>query len=297
MQGIAYILHRLRAPLMSYGAAVLLTMLALLLRLLLAPLLGDRALLLLFFVPVVLSAWYGGFGPGLLAIALSVLAGAYFILPSPYAFLTDRSNLVMVGLFVLQGLLLTGLSALIRTRTLALRAELTERRRVEAALRESEARYRSLVETSPDAIVLTDLTTTILFCNHQAARLYGCARVEELIGRRGVEFIVPEDRQCATDSLQRTLASGSISNIEYTLLKQDGTQFPAEVSASVIVDADGQPAALLAVVRDISERKQAEQALQRQALHDALTDLPNRALFLDRLGHALAHTKRHPTDV
>ncbi len=145
--------------------------------------------------------------------------------------------------------------------------DITERKRAEEALRESEERYRSLVQTSPDAITLTSLDGVILFCNQQAARLHGYERIEELLGKQAWEFIALEDRQHALDNLQRTLELGRISNVEYTLIKQDGAHFPAELSVTVVADAVGQPTALMAIMRDITERKRLQaQFLQSQKM-------------------------------
>ena len=173
--------------------------------------------------------------------------------------------------------------------------DISERKQAEEALRESEERYRSLVETSPDAITLTDLGTNIIMANQQAALLHGFQNVEEMLSsvRDATDLIAPRDRQRAIDNAQKTLEMGSIRNIEYTFLRKDGTTFPAELSASLIVDAEGNPKAFTAVTRDITERKQAEEQLNHMATHDALTSLPNRMLFNDRLTVALARAHRN----
>jgi len=179
--------------------------------------------------------------------------------------------------------------------TVHIMADITERKRAEEALRESEERYRSLVEASPDAITLTDLDTNIIMANQRAALLHGYQNVEEMLSSvtDASDLIAPEDRQRAIANAQKTLETGSVRNIEYTLVRKDGTTFPAELSASLIVDADGNPKAFTAVTRDITERKRAEEQLAHMATHDALTGLPNRMLFNDRLTVALAHAHRN----
>lgn len=146
--------------------------------------------------------------------------------------------------------------------TVGISRDITELTQAEAALRESEERYRTLVETSPDAILLTGLDGTILMCNQQTVLLQGYERAEELLGVNFIELIVPEDRERAVENSRRALELGRLRNIEYTLIKKDGSRFPAEVSASVIRDSTDQPTALISIIRDITERKQAEQEIR-----------------------------------
>ena len=145
--------------------------------------------------------------------------------------------------------------------------DITRRKRVEKALRESAELYRSLVETSPDAITATDLNGTIIMVNEQAERLYGAERPEQLIGKNAFKLVAPKDRKLAIENAEKVLETGVIRNVEYTLLKRDGTPYPVELSASVIRDAEGRPAAFISVLRDITERKQAKE------LSDALNDI------------------------
>jgi PAS domain S-box-containing protein len=132
---------------------------------------------------------------------------------------------------------------------------------IEEALREREELYRRLIETSPDAITLTDLSANIMMVSQQAVALYGCDGPEDMIGRSAFDFIAEEDRPRAVENTRKTLETGAVRSIEYSLVRKDGTSFPAELSASLVTDADGKPKAFIGVVRDITERKQAEEAL------------------------------------
>ena len=138
--------------------------------------------------------------------------------------------------------------------------DITERKRIEMTLQESELRYRSLVETSPDAIVLVDLDFRRLLCNRQDAVLHGYESTEEMIGRNALDLVAPEDLPRAMGYVRQGRETGSIRNVELTLLKKDGTRFAAEISGSTITNIDGQPQFLMTVVRDITERKQAEES-------------------------------------
>lgn len=131
-------------------------------------------------------------------------------------------------------------------------------------LKKSEERYRKLIELSPDAIILSDLESNIIMVNQQAVKLHGVNNQEELIGKNTFDFIVPEDHSRATINFQKTLEVGSIRNIEYLMIKKDGTIFPIDLSAAVISDEMGNPTSLIGVIRDITERKHAEEKLKRQ---------------------------------
>jgi len=132
---------------------------------------------------------------------------------------------------------------------------------IEEALREREELYRRLIETSPDAITLTDSSANIIMVSQQAVALHGCDGPEDMIGRSAFDFIAEEDRPRAVENTRKTLETGGVRSIEYTLVRKDGTSFPAELSASLVADAEGKPKAFIGVVRDITERKQAEEAL------------------------------------
>jgi PAS domain S-box-containing protein len=141
------------------------------------------------------------------------------------------------------------------------------RRLAERALQESEARYRHLVETSPDAIVLTDMVGTIMLCNQQAARLFSDAPASTLVGVSAATLIDLADYDRAALRYRQLLEEGSVHNLEFNLLRDDGSGFPAEISVSVVVDAEGRPTNLVAVIRDVTARKALEaQFMQAQKM-------------------------------
>ncbi|MBD0343980.1 MAG: PAS domain S-box protein, partial [Coleofasciculus sp. Co-bin14] len=146
---------------------------------------------------------------------------------------------------------------------LSLALDVTERTRAEQALQASEARYRTLVETSPDAIGVSDLDGNLLFCNRQVALLQGYESEAEILELNVFQLIAPEERSRMEDSLQTIQKMGSIRNVEYTMLRKDGSRFSAELSASLIRDAQDNPQAIISLVRDITERKAAEDALKK----------------------------------
>ena len=164
--------------------------------------------------------------------------------------------------------------------------DITERKQAEVVLREREELYRTLVETSPDAITLTGLDSTILMVNRRALALYGCERAEEMLGRSALAFVAQEDQQRARANAQQILTLGGVSNNEYTFLKQDGTRFSAELSAAAIRGAEGKPKAFIGIVRDITERKQAAEELLKAKEAAEAADRA-KSEFLSTMSHEL----------
>lgn len=151
-------------------------------------------------------------------------------------------------------------------------AGILERSRAEDALRSSEQRLRTIVEYEANGILVVDGERRVVFSNPAAAEMLG-RTAEALIGN-----VLPLD----------TEASG-----ELDLPCGDGASRRAEVS-EVHTHWDDRPARLV-VLHDVTERRRHEAALRHQATHDALTGLPNRSLFTDRLDQAVAHAQRHRT--
>lgn len=161
-----------------------------------------------------------------------------------------------------------------------------ERKQAAEALRASEERYRTLIETSPDTVTFTDLDRRIVFANQQAAAMFGVSSPDQLHGRQAIDLLAPEDRQYAMDDVQQVMRDGS-AHFQRTMIRADGTHFPVELSVALIYDANSRPMGLLAIVRDITERKRTELAEREQrALAEALRNTAaaiNSTLQLDDL--------------
>ena len=140
--------------------------------------------------------------------------------------------------------------------------DITERKHAEEALRESEEKYKTLVETSPDAVTATDLEGKITYASQQTLNLYGYRNAKELIGKSALDLIAPEEHERAMKNLKRILKEGIIKNEEYILLKKDGTQLFGELSAALVRDSEENPKMFIVTIRDITERKKAEEAMQ-----------------------------------
>ncbi len=136
--------------------------------------------------------------------------------------------------------------------------EITDRKKAEITIRKSEEKYRRLVETSPSAIVLFDLKGELLFVNKQAVLLYGAEDETDLIGKAIYDVIAPKDRPKVEKIMGTVMEGGLIRNFEFTFIKRDGTPFQGEVSASVIKGKMNEPNAIIAVMTDLSRRKDIE---------------------------------------
>ena len=141
--------------------------------------------------------------------------------------------------------------------------DITKQKNAEAALRESEEKYRTLVETSPDAVTVSSLEGEITFVSRQTMQLHGFSEEGELLGKKALDLIAPRDRAKAMLNMRRTLKDGLIENEEYVLLRKDGSEFIGEMNAAVIRDQEGQAKMFIATTRDITERKMADQTLRK----------------------------------
>lgn len=172
--------------------------------------------------------------------------------------------------------------------TLASGQDITESKRAEQALRESEERFRSVVETSPDVIVVATFDGRILMANQQAALLGGFANVEELLasGKNGIGFLAPEEWDRAGADIQKLAETNIIRNVEYTIVRTNGSRLPIEVNVALLRDSEGNPSSMICVVRDISERKHVEEAL-RETQRQAVAANQAKSEFLANMSHEI----------
>jgi PAS domain S-box-containing protein len=257
-----------------WGFAVLSIVVAIAIRLAVDPQLGNQLPYVSFFVAVTVTAYLATPGATVLAILLGFLAAVWFFIP-PRHTLTVASAADVVGMaayFVVCGFIaaMSHLTSTAKARALAsaaelarrkeqVEAEIAERRRAEAALNESELRYRTLVELAPDA-VLVHQAGTIVFVNAAAVRLYGAEIAGQLLGRDILEFVHPEDRE-ATHGRMEIARAGALTPLrEFRLFRLDGAEVSAEASG-IGIDYQGQRAVQV-IIRDLGERRRAQEALR-----------------------------------
>jgi len=176
--------------------------------------------------------------------------------------------------------------------------DVTERRMAEEALRESEARYRLMAENSTDMISRTSNKGILLYASDACRRLLGY-EPSELVGRSFYDFIFEVDRE-EVRYLSSLIHESGPTTFAYRVEKKDGSLVWFETTSRSVRDAlTGKIREIVGVSRDVTERKRVEEQIEYQAYHDALTGLPNRRLFRDRLTVALAHARRmkHPLAV
>jgi PAS domain S-box-containing protein len=142
-----------------------------------------------------------------------------------------------------------------------------ERKKTERHILKSEQWFRMMIETSPEVVTATDMEGRITYVSPRTLDLHGFKSPEELIGKNALELISPEDHERAKKNLQITLKDGILKNEQYTLVKKDGTRFIGELSAALVCDIEGERKGFVAITRDISERKRAEDTLKKSEEH------------------------------
>ena len=169
--------------------------------------------------------------------------------------------------------------------------DVTVRREAEQAVRESEARYRVMADNSTDLIARTDAALQILYASPAIETILGYAPAE-VIGKSVLAFINPEDHEVVRLATEGLAWTGPMT-FAYRALRRGGTEVWLETTARAVLNPQTREVVeIVTVSRDVTERHHAEVQIEYQAYHDALTGLPNRALFRDRLTVALAHARR-----
>ena len=179
--------------------------------------------------------------------------------------------------------------------------DITERKRFEEALERLSRRHEMVLKSAGEGIFGLDLDGNATFVNPAAARMTGW-EVEELVGSPQHDVLHhtrPDGSPYPREEcpIHAALKDGTThSRDDEVFWRKDGASFPVEYMSSPI-RKDGEVVGAVVTFRDITERKALEQQLHHQAFHDPLTELPNRALFMDRLEHALTRANRRGNKV
>ena len=164
--------------------------------------------------------------------------------------------------------------------------------RIRRQLAERDQLFQLISENAADMIALVGSDGRRLYNSPAYQKVLGYSP-EDLKSSSSFDQIHPDDRPRVLKAAEQARLTGHGEPMEYRIRHKDGSWRTLESTASPIRNAKGQTDRLVIVNRDITDRKRAEELLAHNAFHDGLTNLPNRALFLDRLQHALTLSKRH----
>jgi len=170
--------------------------------------------------------------------------------------------------------------------------DVNESKKAAEILYESEQRYRELANCLPDIVFETDLKGQLEFVNERASEISGYSLEEIERGVNIFQFIVPEDRDRVTKSIQRLLSGGSYVPAEYKFVRKDGTTFPALITATPRISGN-KMTGLRGVVIDITERKKAEESLKEsEEKFRTLSEQSPNMIFINKRGRVVYTNKK-----
>lgn len=162
--------------------------------------------------------------------------------------------------------------------------DLTEQKQNEKALRESEKMYRTLLNASPEGIVIMNMKGIITEISNITLEIFGAEKKSEFIGVHFFNFIPRPELSKLKEVLNKTQTEGLVQNVEFILNRKNHSQFICELSTTLIQETDGRPKSYMAIIRDISQRKKIEQQLIRT----------ERLVSLGEMASAMAHEINQP---
>ena len=171
--------------------------------------------------------------------------------------------------------------------------DVTERKRMEEALRQSEQRYRTILEEMDEAYFEVDPAGNYTYVNDAICRLLGYPQ-EELLGTTFRKQVNEEDTALLYDAFGKIFTTGKpVRDIAYKAIRKGGEVRYSEIAGFPIQNHKGEVVGFRGIGRDVTERKRTEEQIRHMATHDALTELPNRMMFSQMLNHAIQAAKRN----
>lgn len=227
--------------------------------------------------------WLWGFA---VVVTLALTTGIAFLT------FTDRGTVINPQYWDELKNSVRGLAALVLIFDIYTMYQHLQLQRVRRELAERNELFQLITENAADLIAVVDSQGNRLYNSPAYEKVLGYS-AEDLSASSSVEQIHPSDRERVLQAAAKARTTGHGQQLEYRMRHKNGTWRILESTASPIQNPGGETEKLVIVNRDITERKRAEEMLEHRALHDGLTDLPNRALFLDRLQHSLIRARRH----
>lgn len=179
-----------------------------------------------------------------------------------------------------------------RKAALGCQMDISLQKRAEDALKQSEERSRTIIDSITDAYYEVDLRGNLLLFNEAYLKLFGY-RQEEMMGIGYKRYVEKKQADIAFRAFSQVYKTGKpLSRMEWEIINKNGEARQVELSVNLARDAQGKPKGFRGIMSDITARRKAEEAIRRQAFHDSLTNLANRILFNDRLTMAIKRAKR-----
>jgi two-component system CheB/CheR fusion protein len=246
-----------RSPLLRYGGAVAVVAAMAGIRFALGGVVGVKLPYIVFFPAIILTAWYGGLGASVLAVAFSTLAAKYFFIPEVQSLrVADPVDLIGLALFVTVCAALIAFSEANRASRRRLEREAAERRRAEALIE----RDSLLLANVRDSVIVTDLDGVVTFWNKGAERIFGWTAAE-MLGRPLVDRMPEQARPKAAEAMRR-IAAGEEFRGEWADQRKDGNPIWIEALTTLIRDSSGRPVGLMGVSIDVTERRRVLEAVR-----------------------------------
>lgn len=162
--------------------------------------------------------------------------------------------------------------------------DITEKKRMEDALRESESLYRTLLNASPEGIVILDMEYRIIEMSDMTVETIGADSKKGYLGQDVFDFLPKESINSLQEVVRKTLTEGGVKHVEFSLYKVGGLYFTCELSTTLIRETNGKPKAYMAILRDVSYQKEVERQLIRT----------ERMVSLGEMASAMAHEINQP---
>lgn len=165
--------------------------------------------------------------------------------------------------------------------------DISERKNAEQALKVSEEKYKTLLNASPDGIILIDLKGKITEVSEIGFELFGATTRDDLVGKKLSQFIPSNEENTISEIINKTTSEGLVQNVDLKIRKKNKSIFSSEISATLIQDPDGAPLSFMIIIRDISQRKK----METKQIH------ADRMANLGEMASGIAHEINQPLNI